>query len=89
MKVVEFQGNPKARVQPASPVTLTPVNEPDLTPSPDVPLAILKRKLMASNDIVTARKYIREINAHQKVRCEALKTKKATFFSCFSFCLSF
>uniref|UniRef100_A0A3B3SWS0 Legumain n=1 Tax=Paramormyrops kingsleyae TaxID=1676925 RepID=A0A3B3SWS0_9TELE len=68
MKVVEFQGNPKASIQPAPPVTLTPVNEPDLTPSPDVPLAILKRKLMASNDIVIARKYIREINAHLKVR---------------------
>ncbi|XP_048829792.1 legumain isoform X1 [Brienomyrus brachyistius] len=68
MKVVEFQGNPQAGVQPATPVTLTPVTEPDLTPSPDVPLAILKRKLMASNDIVLARKYIREINAHLKVR---------------------
>lgn len=67
MKVMEFQGNSKAGAKPAPPVTLPPVAEPDLVPSPDVPLAILKRKLMATNDIAAARGYLMEINAHLKV----------------------
>lgn len=65
MKVMAFQGSPKANSQP---VTLQPITNPDLTPSPDVPLAILKRKLMASNDIRVARGMLMEINAHLKVR---------------------
>ncbi|KAI1895245.1 hypothetical protein AGOR_G00104320 [Albula goreensis] len=72
MKVMEFQGNSKANVEPAPPMTLAPVEEPDLIPSPDVPLAILKRKLMATNDIAAARGYLLEINTHMKVR-ELLK----------------
>ncbi|KAI3367463.1 hypothetical protein L3Q82_026321 [Scortum barcoo] len=67
MKVIAFQGNPKANIQPA-PMTLQPVADPDLTPSPDVPLAILKRKMMASNDIRVARGLLMEINIHLKVR---------------------
>ncbi|XP_074517754.1 legumain [Sebastes fasciatus] len=67
MKVVAFQGSPKAGVQPA-PMTLKPVTNPNLIPSPDVPLAILKRKMMASNDIRAARGLLMEINAHYKVR---------------------
>ncbi|CAB1330507.1 unnamed protein product [Coregonus sp. 'balchen'] len=66
MKVMAFQGN--ANAQPAPPVTLQPVADPDLTPSPDVPLAILKRKLMNTNDIAAARKYLSQLNSHLKVR---------------------
>ncbi|XP_041669375.1 legumain [Cheilinus undulatus] len=67
MKVIAFQGNPKKTSQPA-PLTLQPITDPDLTPSPDVPLAILKRKMMASNDIRVAQGLLAEINAHLKVR---------------------
>lgn len=67
MKVVAFQGNHKANSQPA-PMTLQPITNLDLTPSPDVPLAILKRKMMASNDITRVRGLLMEINAHLKVR---------------------
>ncbi len=69
MKVIEFQGNPKASSTPA-PMTLQPVANPDLTPSPDVPLAILKRKMMASNDIRVARGLLMEINTHLKVKTD-------------------
>ncbi|XP_028994695.1 legumain [Betta splendens] len=68
MKVVQFQGNHKAGSPPVSPITLQPVTNLDLTPSPDVPLAILKRKLMASNDIGRARGLLMEISTHLKVR---------------------
>ncbi|CAB1335656.1 unnamed protein product [Coregonus sp. 'balchen'] len=68
MKVMAFQGNAKANAQPAPPMTLQPVADPDLTPSPDVPLAILKRKLMSTNDITAARKYLSQINSHLKAR---------------------
>ncbi|XP_060939343.1 legumain [Limanda limanda] len=68
MKVDAFQGDHKAGDPPAPSVTLQPVRNLDLTPSPDVPLAILKRKLMASNDITFARGMLMEISAHLKVR---------------------
>ncbi|XP_035249962.1 legumain [Anguilla anguilla] len=68
MKVMAFQGGSKANARPAPPMTLAPVANPDLIPSPDVPLAILKRKLMATNDIAAAKGYLMEINAHLKVR---------------------
>ncbi|TKS87096.1 Legumain [Collichthys lucidus] len=68
MKVMAFQGNSKANFEPAPPMTLQPIANLDLTPSPDVPLAILKRKMMASNDIRVARGMLMEINAHLKVR---------------------
>ncbi|XP_006632647.2 legumain [Lepisosteus oculatus] len=68
MKVIQFQGNPTANAQPNAPVTLPPIEDPDLIPSPDVPLAILKRKLMATNDIAKAKAYLEEINTHLKVR---------------------
>ncbi|KAK7904571.1 hypothetical protein WMY93_017178 [Mugilogobius chulae] len=67
MKVIAFQGGPKAVSQPA-PRPLTPVTNLDLTPSPDVPLAILKRKMMRSNDIRQARGMLMEINVHLRVR---------------------
>lgn len=70
MKVIQFQGNHKAVSPPTSPVTLPPITNLDLTPSPDVPLAILKRRLMASNDIRTARGLLLEISTHLKVRSD-------------------
>ncbi|CAL8283747.1 unnamed protein product [Lota lota] len=64
MKVMAFQGNSMAAARPAPPMTLQPVVNPDLTPSPDVPLAILKRKMMASNNLQN----IMEISTHLKIR---------------------
>ncbi|XP_056152453.1 legumain [Lampris incognitus] len=68
MKVMAFQGNSMAGAKPATPMTLQPIMNPDLIPSPDVPLAILKRKMMASNDIAAVRGLLMEINAHLKAR---------------------
>uniref|UniRef100_A0A667ZRP0 Legumain n=1 Tax=Myripristis murdjan TaxID=586833 RepID=A0A667ZRP0_9TELE len=68
MKVMAFQGNSMEGARPAPPMTLPPVANLDLTPSPDVPLAILKRKMMASNDIRTAKGLLMELNVHLKVR---------------------
>lgn len=67
MKVVDFQGDSKANTPPSPPMSLPPVTNLDLTPSPDVPLAILKRKMMASNDIKVSRGLLMEINNHLKV----------------------
>lgn len=67
MKVVAFQGNLKGNVPPSPPLSLAPVTNLDLTPSPDVPLAILKRKLMASDNIEVARGVLMELNQHLKV----------------------
>ncbi|XP_063040687.1 legumain [Engraulis encrasicolus] len=71
MKVMEFQGASKSNGSTASPpvsVSLPEVQERDLTPGPDVPLAILKRKLMKSNDIGAARGYLAQISTHLKTR---------------------
>ncbi|XP_076830314.1 legumain [Brachyhypopomus gauderio] len=68
MKVIKFQGNTLGGAKLAEPVSLPPVTQHDLTPSPDVHLSILKRKLMQTNDIALARGYLMEINAHMKVR---------------------
>uniref|UniRef100_A0A1A8IRC4 Legumain n=1 Tax=Nothobranchius kuhntae TaxID=321403 RepID=A0A1A8IRC4_NOTKU len=74
MKVIEFQGNPKVYSPPTRQVTSPPKTNVDLTPSPDVPLAILKRKLMSSNDIRVARTLLRQINDHLKIREMLAKT---------------
>ncbi|KAG7277074.1 LOW QUALITY PROTEIN: hypothetical protein CRUP_031287, partial [Coryphaenoides rupestris] len=68
MKVMAFQGNSMAGAAPAPPMTLRPVAHPDLTPSPDVPLAILKRKMMATNSLQASRGILMEINTHLKIR---------------------
>lgn len=68
MKVIQFQGNPKTYRPPAAQMTNPPITARDLTPSPDVPLAILKRKLMSSNDIRAARLLLAEISSHLKMR---------------------
>lgn len=48
MKVMQFQG---MKHRASSPISLPPVTHLDLTPSPDVPLTILKRKLLRTNDM--------------------------------------
>lgn len=68
MKVMQFQGMGKK----AMPISLPPVENYDLTPSPDVPFAIMKRKLMATNDISEAKK----IAAEMKVYLEVKKKRK-------------
>ncbi|KAF3845302.1 hypothetical protein F7725_008465 [Dissostichus mawsoni] len=68
MKVIAFQGNSKSGVRPAPPMTLQPIADRDLTSSPDVPLAILRRKMMKSNDIQEVRGLLMEINSHLKVK---------------------
>lgn len=77
MKLMAFQGN-MASSQSAPPMSLKPVSNPDLTPSPDVPLAILKRKLMVSNDLKVAKGLLMEISIH-------LKVKRSTASNGFSF----
>ncbi|XP_054256111.1 legumain [Indicator indicator] len=64
MKVMQFQGKGKKAV----PISLPPVEHYDLTPSPDVPFAIMKRKLMATNDIYEAKKIAAEMKAHLEVK---------------------
>ncbi|KAM5129016.1 legumain [Mantella aurantiaca] len=65
MKVRQFQGSVKT-VAPG--MTLEPVHSLDLTPSPDVPFAILKRKLMATNDIAEARDILARIKSLQEAK---------------------
>ncbi|NXR87682.1 LGMN protein, partial [Hypocryptadius cinnamomeus] len=64
MKVMQFQGMGKKAV----PISLPPVENYDLTPSPDVPFAIMKRKLMATNDISEAKKIAAEMKAYLEVK---------------------
>ncbi|XP_066468261.1 legumain [Tiliqua scincoides] len=65
MKVVQFQGSAKA---PSAPIFLPPVSQYDLTPSPDVPFAIMKRKLMATNDIYEAKMIAGEMKKYLEVK---------------------
>ncbi|XP_054826951.1 legumain [Eublepharis macularius] len=65
MKVVQFQGTGKAD---SAPISLPPVSSYDLIPSPDVPLAIMKRKLMATNDAYQAKAIIEDIKRHLEAR---------------------
>ncbi|KAM4691022.1 legumain [Rhinophrynus dorsalis] len=65
MKVQQFQGSGKKAVPP---MNLEPVKHLDLTPSPDVPMAILKRKLMATNDITVARTILAEMKSRQDAK---------------------
>lgn len=48
MKVMQFQG---MKHRASSPISMPPVTHLDLTPSPDVPLTILKRKLLRTNNV--------------------------------------
>ncbi|XP_073434233.1 legumain [Dendrobates tinctorius] len=65
MKVKQFQGSGKSV---ASRLSLQPVKQLDLTPSPDVPMAILKRKLMATNDLTVARDIVARIKSLQEAK---------------------
>lgn len=65
MKVRQFQGSGK---KVAPPMTLEPIHNLDLTPSPEVPMAILKRKFLASNDAAEARDALHRIKALQEAK---------------------
>ncbi|PNJ34023.1 LGMN isoform 5 [Pongo abelii] len=65
MKVMQFQG---MKHKASSPISLPPVTHLDLTPSPDVPLTIMKRKLMNTNDLEESRQLTEEIQRHLDAR---------------------
>ncbi|XP_077322869.1 legumain [Lithobates pipiens] len=65
MKVSQFQGSGK-KVAPR--MTLEPIHNLDQTPSPEVPMAILKRKLLATNDVTEARDILSRIKALQEAK---------------------
>lgn len=71
---MQFQGMGKKAV----PISLPPVEHHDLTPSPDVPLAIMKRKLMATNDMYEAKKIAAEMKAHLEVYKTKTQTQQTT-----------
>lgn len=64
MKVMQFQG---MKHKASSPISLPPVTHLDLTPSPEVPLTILKRKLMSTNDLQESRNLVEQIHRHLDV----------------------
>lgn len=65
MKVMQFQG---MKHKASSPISLPPVTHLDLTPSPEVPLTILKRKLMSTNDLQESRNLVEQIHRHLDAR---------------------
>ncbi|XP_006839624.1 PREDICTED: legumain [Chrysochloris asiatica] len=65
MKLMQFQG---IKHKASSPISLPPVKHLDLTPSPEVPLAIMKRKLMATNDLQETRDLLQKIDRHLEAR---------------------
>ena len=64
MKLVQFQG---LKHKASSPSSLPPVQHLDLTPSPEVPLTIMKRKLTRTNDLQESRRLVAEIDRHLQV----------------------
>lgn len=64
MKLMQFQGT---KHKASSPISLPPVQRLDLTPSPEVPLMIMKRKLMYTNDLQESRRLAEEIYMHMEV----------------------
>lgn len=58
MKVMQFQG---MKHRASSPISLPPVTHLDLTPSPDVPLTILKRKLLRTNNMKESQDLVGQI----------------------------
>lgn len=58
MKVMQFQG---MKHSASSPISLPPVTHLDLTPSPEVPLTILKRKLLRTNDLKESQNLVGQI----------------------------
>ncbi|XP_008593180.1 PREDICTED: legumain [Galeopterus variegatus] len=65
MKVMQFQG---MKHRASSPISLPPVTHLDLTPSPEVPLAIMKRRLMSTNDLQESRQLAEKIQWHLNAR---------------------
>ncbi|EPY81547.1 legumain precursor [Camelus ferus] len=65
MKLIQFQG---LKHKASSPISLPPVKHLDLTPSPEVPLTIMKRKLMNTNDLQESRRLVEEIDRHLEAR---------------------
>lgn len=65
MKLMQFQG---MKHKASSPISLPPVQHLDLTPSPEVPLMIMKRKLMYTNDLQESRRLVEEIHKHLETR---------------------
>ena len=64
MKLMQFQG---LKHKASSPISLPPVQRLDLTPSPEVPLMIMKRKLMYTNDLQESRRLVEAIHRHLEV----------------------
>lgn len=73
MKVMQFQGSGS---KSALPMSLPPVKQLDLIPSPDVPLAILKRKFMATNDLNKGMAILTEMKAHLEAKQLIAETMK-------------
>lgn len=65
MKLMQFQGGKR---RASSPISLPPVKDFDLTPSREVVLTILKRRLELTNDLEESRRITAEINAHLQAR---------------------
>nr|XP_045011331.1 legumain [Jaculus jaculus] len=65
MKLMQFQGT---KHRASSPISLPPVTRLDLTPSPEVPLAIMKRKLRSTNDAREYQLLSRQIQHHLDAR---------------------
>ncbi|XP_042548556.1 legumain isoform X2 [Dipodomys spectabilis] len=65
MKLMQFQG---VKHRASSPISLPPVTRLDLTPSPEVPMAIMKRRLMATNDWEQSRRLVKQIQQHLDAR---------------------
>ncbi|XP_007127387.1 legumain [Physeter macrocephalus] len=65
MKLMQFQG---LKHKASSPISLPPVKHLDLTPSPEVPLTIMKRKLMSINDLQESRRLVKKIDRHLEAR---------------------
>lgn len=64
MKLMQFQG---VKHKVSAPISLPPVQHLDLTPSPEVPLMIMKRKLMLTNDLQESRRLVEQIHRHLEV----------------------
>nr|XP_008110340.1 PREDICTED: LOW QUALITY PROTEIN: legumain [Anolis carolinensis] len=77
MKVVQFQGTSKAS---STPISLPPVSHLDLTPSPDVPLAVMKRRMMSTNDAQETKKLLEEMKRHLEAKELIQKTMHKIIF---------
>ena len=64
MKLMQFQG---LKHKASSPISLPRVKHLDLTPSPEVPLTIMKRKLMSTNDLQESRRLVKKIDRQLEV----------------------